>query len=150
MVRVYYLASLTRGTLLELQDMVNVDFEFFDPRVSDFHGVKTLLRTFLDDEVWDISGFVELVLAQTTVGSVIKAGEEEDPIGVISALNLARYQVPLFFPIFILNLTLAPFSILIVPFKTHILNLDCKHKGCIFSLFKLKHSDLAYILNPML
>jgi hypothetical protein len=130
--------------------MVNVDFEFFDPRVSDFHGVKTLLRTFLDDEVWDISGFVELVLAQTTVGSVIKAGEEEDPIGVISALNLARYQVPLFFPIFILNLTLAPFSILIVPFKTHILNLDCKHKGCIFSLFKLKHSDLAYILNPML
>jgi hypothetical protein len=132
------------------EDMVNVDFEFFDPRVSDFHGVKTLLRTFLDDEVWDISGFVELVLAQTTVGSVIKAGEEEDPIGVISALNLARYQVPLFFPIFILNLTLAPFSILIVPFKTHILNLDCKHKGCIFSLFKLKHSDLAYILNPML
>ncbi|KAH8970878.1 hypothetical protein BDL97_02G112000 [Sphagnum fallax] len=74
------------------EDMVNVDFEFFDPRVSDFHGVKTLLRTFLDDEVWDISGFVELVLAQTTVGSVIKAGEEEDPIGVISALNLARYQ----------------------------------------------------------
>lgn len=76
-----------------VQDIVNVDFEFFDPKPIDFHGVKGLLGTYLDDEVWDISGLVELILAQTTVGSVIKAEEDDNPIGVLTALNLARYQV---------------------------------------------------------
>lgn len=76
-----------------LQDIVDVDFEFFDPKADDFHGTKALLRTYLDDVVWDINGFVELFLAQTTVGSVVKTSEEESPIGIISALNLARYKV---------------------------------------------------------
>ncbi|CAM6093398.1 unnamed protein product [Calypogeia fissa] len=73
-------------------DIVDVDFEFFDPKPDDFHGAKALLRTYLDDVTWDINGCVDLFLAQTTVGSVIKTSEEESPIGLISALNLARYQ----------------------------------------------------------
>jgi len=74
------------------QDFVNVDFEYFDPKPDDFHGIKALLRTYLDDEVWDISAFTDLVLAQTTVGTVVKAGEDDSPIGLLTALNLARYQ----------------------------------------------------------
>lgn len=74
------------------QEVVNVDFEYFDPKPDDFHGVKALLRTYLDDEVWDVSAFTDLVLAQTTVGTVVKAGEDDSPIGLLTCLNLGRYQ----------------------------------------------------------
>lgn len=70
-----------------------MDFEYFDPKPDDFHGVKALLRTYLDDEVWDVSAFTDLVLAQTTVGTVVKAGEDDSPIGLLTCLNLGRYQV---------------------------------------------------------
>jgi protein BCP1 len=75
-----------------------VDFEFYDPKVEDFHGVKALVRLYLDDDSWDISGFVDTILAQTTVGSVIKTGEDESPIGIITALNIGRYKVPIHHP----------------------------------------------------
>eukprot|EP00249_Psilotum_nudum_P008325 c21194_g1_i1 orf=550-1500(-) len=74
------------------QDIVNVDFEFFDPNPGDFHGVKALLRSYLGDATWDLSGFVNIILAQRTVGTVIKTAEEESPIGVITALNIGRYK----------------------------------------------------------
>lgn len=73
---------------------MDVDFEFFDPKEEDFDGVKALLRSYLDDTAWDISSFVDIILGQSTVGTVIKTGEEESPIGVITALNLGRYKVP--------------------------------------------------------
>lgn len=74
------------------QDIVDVDFEFFDPKTEDFHGVKALLRSYLDDTAWDLSSLVDIILGQSTVGTVIKTGEEESPIGIITALNLGRYK----------------------------------------------------------
>lgn len=74
------------------QDVVDVDFEFFDPKPEDYHGVKALLRSYLDDTAWDLGGFVDLIISQTTVGTVIKTAEDESPIGVITALNLGRYK----------------------------------------------------------
>lgn len=72
---------------------MNVDFEFFDPKPADYHGVKALLKNYLDDTTWDISGFVDIFLAQTTVGTVVKTIDDESPIGILTALNLARYKV---------------------------------------------------------
>ncbi|KAL2635317.1 hypothetical protein R1flu_006796 [Riccia fluitans] len=72
--------------------IVNVDFEFFDPKPTDFHGVKALLKSYLDDAAWDISEFVDIFLAQTTVGTVIKTSDDDNPIGILTALNLARYK----------------------------------------------------------
>ncbi|MCO5575211.1 hypothetical protein L7F22_029009 [Adiantum nelumboides] len=74
------------------QEIVDVDFEFFDPKEEDFHGVKALLRTYLDDATWDLGGFVDIILGQPTVGTVIKTAEDESPIGVITVLNLGRYK----------------------------------------------------------
>ncbi|GAA0165262.1 hypothetical protein LIER_20708 [Lithospermum erythrorhizon] len=73
---------------------VQADFAFFDPKPSDFHGVKILLQTFLDNKEWDLSGFVDLILEQTTVGTVVKIEDDEDEIiySVVSALNLDRYK----------------------------------------------------------
>lgn len=87
-------------------ETVQADFAFFDPKPSDFHGVRLLLKTYLDSKPWDLTGFVDLVLEQTTVGTVVKmaedededgegnggdGGEDDDLFGLITVLNLGRY-----------------------------------------------------------
>ncbi|KAJ6313854.1 hypothetical protein OIU78_017492 [Salix suchowensis] len=61
---------------------------------DDFHGVKILLHSYLDNTEWDLSGFVDLILEQTTVGTVVKIEDDEDNglFSVVSALNLGRYK----------------------------------------------------------
>ncbi|KAK8984415.1 hypothetical protein V6N11_029730 [Hibiscus sabdariffa] len=62
----------------EFDGVVQADFAFFDPKPDDFHGVKTLLQSYLDNKEWDLSGFVDLILEQTTVGTVVKLEDDED------------------------------------------------------------------------
>ncbi|PNX60571.1 protein BCCIP, partial [Trifolium pratense] len=52
---------------------------------------KTLLQTYLDVEEWDLSGFVDLILEQTTVGTVVKVEDDEDEgiFALATALNLS-------------------------------------------------------------
>lgn len=89
---------------------MQADFAFYDPKPGDFHGVKLLLKTYLDSKPWDLTGFVDLILEQTTVGTVVKIADDEedgegngadgsstggndDLFGLISVLNLGRYSV---------------------------------------------------------
>lgn len=84
-------------------EVVQADFEFFDPKPGDFPGVKLLLQNYLDNKPWDLSGFVDLILEQTTVGTVVKSGDQDEEeegddddeglYAVVSALNLGRYAV---------------------------------------------------------
>ncbi|CAH8383763.1 unnamed protein product [Eruca vesicaria subsp. sativa] len=78
----------------ESQGDVQADFEFFDPKPTDFNGVKILLKNYLDDKEWDLSSFVDLILEQKIVGTVVKVADDEDEsvFAVVSALNLARYK----------------------------------------------------------
>ncbi|KAF5450370.1 hypothetical protein F2P56_030728 [Juglans regia] len=78
----------------EFEGVVQADFAFFDPKANDFHGVKTLLQTYLDDKQWDLSGFVDLILGQTTVGTVVKIEDDEDEgvFSLVTALNMQRYK----------------------------------------------------------
>ena len=78
-----------------MKEVIQADFVFFDPKPDDLHGVKILLQSYLDDKEWDLSSFVELILAQTTVGSVVKIEDDEDDglFGLVTALNLGRYKV---------------------------------------------------------
>eukprot|EP00262_Sarcandra_glabra_P013170 TRINITY_DN3597_c0_g1_i1.p1 TRINITY_DN3597_c0_g1~~TRINITY_DN3597_c0_g1_i1.p1 ORF type:complete len:197 (+),score=23.27 TRINITY_DN3597_c0_g1_i1:160-750(+) len=75
--------------------VVQANFAFFDPKPGDFHGVKILLQTYLDDTQWDLSSFVDLILGQTTVGTVVKIDDEEDDglFAVVTAMNLGRYKL---------------------------------------------------------
>ncbi|RVW48304.1 Protein BCCIP-like [Vitis vinifera] len=74
--------------------VAQADFAFFDPKPDDFHGVKILLQTYLDNKLWDLSGFVDLILGQTTVGTVVKIEDDEDDgvFSLITTLNLGRYK----------------------------------------------------------
>lgn len=76
----------------EAFESINVDFEFFNPQEKDFHGLKALLKTLLDGEQYSCSELVDAIIEQEAVGTVIKCGEEEDPIGVSTVFNLQQYS----------------------------------------------------------
>ncbi|PIN19904.1 Isoamyl acetate-hydrolyzing esterase [Handroanthus impetiginosus] len=78
----------------EFEGAVQADFVFFDPKPNDFHGVKFLLQIYLDTKEWDLSGFVDIILGQPTVGTVVKIENDEDDgvYSIVNALNLGTYK----------------------------------------------------------
>lgn len=78
-------------------DLVNVDFEWFDPNPEvDFHGLKTLLRQLLDvdNQLFDLSELADLILSQPLLGSTVKVdGSETDPYAFLTVLNLETHKV---------------------------------------------------------
>ncbi|KAJ6006006.1 hypothetical protein N7451_003950 [Penicillium sp. IBT 35674x] len=77
-------------------DMINVDFEWFDPQPAiDFHGLKNLLRQLFDNDaqIFDLSALADLILSQPTLGSTVKTdGNESDPYAFLSVLNLQEHK----------------------------------------------------------
>jgi len=78
-------------------DMVNVDFEWFDPQPAvDFHGLKTLCRQLfdVDADLFNLSDLVDLILSQPLLGSTVKVdGNESDPFAFLTVLNLRQHRV---------------------------------------------------------
>lgn len=78
-------------------DIVNVDFEWFDPQPAvDFHGLKNLLRQLLDvdAQLFNLSELADIILAQPLLGSTVKVdGNETDPYAFLTVLNLQTHQV---------------------------------------------------------
>jgi protein BCP1 len=56
------------------QDSIDVEFEFFDMRNTDFHTVKTLLKGYIQTKKAEfaISEFADLITLQGSVGTTIK------------------------------------------------------------------------------
>lgn len=77
-------------------DLIDVDFEWFDPDPNvDFHGLKTLLRQLfdVDNQLFDLSALTDLILAQPHLGSTVKCdGKESDPYSFLSVLNLHEHR----------------------------------------------------------
>ncbi|KAL1305587.1 hypothetical protein AAFC00_007192 [Neodothiora populina] len=78
------------------EDMLDVDFEWFDPQPAvDFHGLKTLLRQLLDVDnvLFDMSPLSDLILSQPLLGSTVKVdGNETDPFAFLTVLNLHQHK----------------------------------------------------------
>ncbi|EXJ68739.1 uncharacterized protein A1O5_08533 [Cladophialophora psammophila CBS 110553] len=77
-------------------DVLDVDFEWFDPQPEyDFHGIKTLLQQLLDvdAQLFDLSALTDLILSQPTLGSTVKVdGNETDAYAFLSVLNLQEHR----------------------------------------------------------
>ncbi|KAI9803340.1 MAG: Mss4p nuclear export [Piccolia ochrophora] len=77
-------------------DMLNVDFEWFDPQPEhDFHGLKILLRQLFDADaqLLDLSALTDLILSQPLLGSTVKVdGNESDPYAFLTVLNLHEHR----------------------------------------------------------
>ncbi|KAI9713408.1 MAG: Mss4p nuclear export [Bogoriella megaspora] len=89
------------GSSDEDLEMLDVDFEFFDPQPEhDFHGLKNLLRQLFDADnaLFDLSALVDLILSQPLLGSTVKvSGDEdainkEDPYAFLTILNLEEHR----------------------------------------------------------
>lgn len=78
------------------QQLVDVDFEFFDPRPIDFHALKRLLIQLFsaDSEMFSLSELTELILSQPLLGSTVKVdGPESDPFALLTVLNMNDHKV---------------------------------------------------------
>ncbi|KAK5165578.1 Mss4p nuclear export [Saxophila tyrrhenica] len=77
-------------------ELLNVDFEYFDPSPAvDFHGLKTLLRQLfdVDNQLFDLSALTDMILAQPLLGSTVKCeGTESDPYAFLTVLNLHEHR----------------------------------------------------------
>ncbi|EPS45375.1 hypothetical protein H072_549 [Dactylellina haptotyla CBS 200.50] len=77
------------------RDLINVDFEFFDPQDHDFHGIKLLLRQLFDadSQLLNISTLADLIIEQKLVGSTVKVdGREGDPFSFLSVVNWQMHK----------------------------------------------------------
>jgi protein BCP1 len=75
--------------------MINVDFEFFDPRPGDFHVVKRFLTQLFgpDQELLALSALADMTVEQRLLGTCIKVdGSESDPYALLSVLNLTEHR----------------------------------------------------------
>ncbi|KAJ2379062.1 Mss4p nuclear export [Coemansia sp. RSA 2607] len=72
-------------------EIVNVDFEFFDPHTGDFHAIKRLLQnTFGDDsDDFNLSELADLCISQPH-GTTVKMDDEatSDPYAFLTAISL--------------------------------------------------------------
>ncbi|EEH22421.1 hypothetical protein PABG_04632 [Paracoccidioides brasiliensis Pb03] len=77
-------------------DIVNVDFEWFDPQPAvDFDGIRNLVRQLLDNDapLFDLSTLTDLILSQPLLGSTVKVdGNESDPFAFLTVLNLQQHK----------------------------------------------------------
>lgn len=70
-------------------DEINVTFDTFNPVEDDFHGIKMFMTNLLDEQTFDSSGLVDLVLAQSgEVGTVVKIMDEEEVYGFLTVVNM--------------------------------------------------------------
>ena len=90
---------ICRFSLFHPQELIDVDFEFFDPIADiDWHGVKRLLAQLLqtDAPLFHLNLLTDLILSQPLVGSTVKCdGRESDPYAFLSVLNLNVHAVRL-------------------------------------------------------
>ncbi|KAG0263100.1 Mss4p nuclear export [Mortierella polycephala] len=78
----------------DMEDTINVDFEFFDPKDNDFHAVKNLLNQYFasDAILFGLSELTELVVSQANVGTTIKVnGVDSDPYSLLTVLNMNQH-----------------------------------------------------------
>ncbi|TIC74687.1 hypothetical protein E3Q00_01641 [Wallemia mellicola] len=75
----------------EDNEIVNVDFDFFNIDEIDYHAVKHLLVQLFhsDSQDLELHTLTDLILSQSGVGTTIKVdGKESDPYAFLTAVNL--------------------------------------------------------------
>ncbi|KAG4300974.1 hypothetical protein PCANB_002658 [Pneumocystis canis] len=75
--------------------IVDVDFEFFNPRSTDVYTLRNLLKQLFgpDSNCFDIFELSDLIVNQKLVGTMVKVdGIEGDPLAFLTVLNLNDYQ----------------------------------------------------------
>ncbi|KAG9083625.1 Mss4p nuclear export [Ceratobasidium sp. 370] len=75
----------------DMKELVDVDFEFFDPAQIDYLAIKRLLSQLFswDAPKFQVEKLTELILSQPLLGSTVKTdGIESDPYALLSVINI--------------------------------------------------------------
>jgi len=75
--------------------VINVEFEFFDPRPDDFKSVRRLLEHFLpgEEDTFNVSGMADAIVEQKVVGTMVKIEGDPDVYAFSTLLPLHRHKV---------------------------------------------------------
>jgi len=74
-------------------ELIDLDFDYFDPRGSDYHALRNFLNTFLNDDKFDAPDLATLISEQVPVGTMIKNGSADtDPLAFVTAINLYQHR----------------------------------------------------------
>lgn len=79
------------ATYTPTQELVDVDFEFFDPAAIDYLAVKRLLNQLFSSDAprFEVEKLTELILSQPLLGSTVKTdGIDSDPYALLSVINM--------------------------------------------------------------
>lgn len=87
----------------DASEPLSIDFGFFDPKQSDFHGMRALLSNggslVPTGTAWDVGGLADVLCEQVEVGGVAKTiaeGSEEpaddEVLGFMSAINVHAHK----------------------------------------------------------
>ncbi|KAI8372784.1 p21-C-terminal region-binding protein-domain-containing protein [Radiomyces spectabilis] len=78
-----------------LKEIVDVDFDFFNPDEIDYHALKRLLGQLFssDAELMEVGDIVDILLEENHVGTTVKVdGQESDPYAILSVINLQQQK----------------------------------------------------------
>ncbi|ORZ08143.1 p21-C-terminal region-binding protein-domain-containing protein [Absidia repens] len=78
-----------------IQDIVDVDFDFYNPEEVDYHALKRLLSQLFssDAELIQVGDLADIVIEENHVGTTIKVdGQESDPYAILSVINLKEQK----------------------------------------------------------
>ncbi|CAB4378123.1 uncharacterized protein OCT59_012220 [Rhizophagus irregularis] len=77
------------------EELVDVDFDFFDPKEIDFHTIKQLMIQLFssDAELFNLSELSELIINQPLLGTTVKVdGTDSDPYALLTVLNMNEHK----------------------------------------------------------
>ncbi|KAJ2851800.1 Mss4p nuclear export [Coemansia brasiliensis] len=79
---------------LKSNEIVDVDFDFFDFQPTDFHSLKPMLAaSFGDDsDLFNLSELVDMILYQNAIGSTVKVDGESDPYAFMTVLGMKQHE----------------------------------------------------------
>ena len=75
--------------------LVNVDFDFSDPKPAHFKSIRNFLRYLLLGSAKDVdfSPLADAIVNQVEVGSIVEVNGEEDAYAFLTILQLQFYKV---------------------------------------------------------
>lgn len=78
-----------------LQDIVDVDFDFYNPDEIDYHAIKKLLSQLFssDAELLNLGDFADIMIEENQVGTTVKVDDQKsDPYALLSIINLNQQK----------------------------------------------------------
>jgi len=81
------------GEKPEKSEVIDLDFDYYDTRPSDYQAFRNFLTQFLNDDKFDAADLATIISEQTSIGTTVKNGDGgTDPLAFLTAINLYQHK----------------------------------------------------------